>query len=167
MTTKAKPEVLKLITANGALLSAPVWEAHFRGSNWLAVIDIDGTCPGGLSRRWMPRGKGACLYLVEQLALFDAVEFAADYTTTAGKKRASRWFGVVKAITDDFILVEEAKSGAKAVLRAKEMRASPIDRAAAIRAEKDALLARVALLENEAQQLEAIETLAAPEALPS
>jgi hypothetical protein len=52
---------MKLLIANGALLQAPVYETHpsGRGTNWLAVIDIDATSPGGLARRFMQTGKGA------------------------------------------------------------------------------------------------------------
>lgn len=154
MTAKKEPEVLRFIVANGALLEAPVWERHHRGSNWLAVIDVDGTAPGGFSRRFINRGRGACLYLTEQLGLFDALEFAADYTTLAGNKQRDRWFGVVKAITEDFILVEKTGSGVLAVLRAKALRISAADRAAALRIERETLLDRAAKLEEEAQQLE-------------
>ncbi len=156
----AKPKVLKLTVANDALLEAPVYEQHFRGSNWLAVIDVDGSCPGGLSRRWLKRARGECLYDVEQLALFDAVEFGADYTTSTGNKQRLRWWGVVVAKTEGHILVEEAKTGVKAVIRAKEARTSSADRAAALRAERDALIAKAEKLDHEVAALLAEEAVA-------
>jgi len=146
--------VKKLLVANGALLEAPIWEQHFRGSNWLALIDIDASAPGGLGRRFMAKGKGECLFVIEQVGLFDAVEFAADYTTSFGNKRRDRWYGVVTAITDGYLLVEKCDTGAKAVLRAKEARASVHDRASALRAEKEALVERAAKLEAEIVELE-------------
>lgn len=156
----AKPKVLKLTVANDALLEAPVFEQHFRGANWLAVIDVDASCPGGLSRRWLKRGRGECLYDIEQLALFDAVEFGADYTTSMGKKNHVRWWGVVTAKTDGHILVEEAKTGAKAVIRAKEARTSTADRIAAVRALRDELIQKAEELDREVAALMAEETVA-------
>ena len=119
---KVESGVLKLPCVNDALLAVPVWQPK-RGTNWLAVINIDGTMPGGLSRRWMPRARGECYYLVTQLALFDAVEFGADRIAWSGNKVANRWYGVVIEMTDDYILVEKTSSGAQAVLTAKERRA--------------------------------------------
>jgi hypothetical protein len=155
----AKPKVFKLTVANGALLQAPVFEQHQRGSNWLAIIDVDATMPGGLSRRFLNRGRGECLYDIEQLALFDAVEFGADYTTSMGRKNKLRWHGIVTAKTDGYILVEESKTGATAVIRAKEARTSVTDRAAAIRAQRDALIARAEELDREVAALEEPETV--------
>jgi hypothetical protein len=150
----AKAKVYRLTVANDALLEAPVYEQHFRGSNWLAVIDVDASCPGGLSRRWLNRGRGECLYDIEQLALFDAIEFGADYTTSTGKKQRLRWWGIVVAKTDGYIHVEEAKTGAKAVIRAKEARTSVADRVAALRAQRDALIAKAEDLDREVAALE-------------
>jgi hypothetical protein len=134
----------KFTLANGALLTAPIYENHRRGSNWLAVIDIDATMPGGLERRFMTRGKGECICLVEQIGLFDAVEFAADYTTGAGNKQRNRWYGVVTAKTDDFLQIEQCDSGAKAVLRSKHLRTSPEALVAALEQDQQALIARAA-----------------------
>ncbi len=150
----AKPKVHKLLVANGALLQAPIFETHSRGSNWLALIDVDMSQPGGLSRRFMNRGRGECLYDVEQVGLFDAVEFGADYTTSMGSKKRHRMYGVVVGKTDGMLAIEEAASGAKAVVRSKEARQSTADRAAALRLEKEALITRAAELEREAQALE-------------
>lgn len=147
----------KFLVANGVLLEAPIFEQRHQGSNWMAVIDLDPTMPGGLSRRWLKRGRGECLYMLDQLALFDAVEFGADYTFPSGTKQRDRWYGIVTAITDGFIRIEEAKSGAKAIVRAKEARTSRKDRAAALRAQKDALVDQAAKLEAEILELESPE----------
>lgn len=152
------PSRLRLRLANGALLEAPIYEKHQRGTNYLAIIDIDPTMPGGLGRRFAPRGRGDCMYMTESLGLFDAVEFGADYTTNAGNKHRNRWYGVIMAITDDFLIVESAASGSKAVLRSKEARISPEDRANALRVERDQHIVRAAELEAE------IAVVTAPEA---
>lgn len=148
-----EPKVYRFILANGALLEVPVFELEARGVNWMAVIDVDATLPGGLSRKWMPRGKGECFYTVEQLSLFDAVEFAADSTTLYNDKKRIRWYGVVVAKTDNYLLIEECASGARAVLRSQKARLSPEDRAKALEAERDATKTRLEQLENEIQEL--------------
>ena len=162
MSTRKAPEpphVVRLAVANGALLEAPMYESHQRGTNWLAVIDIDGKLPGGLSRSWMPKAKGECLYLIEHLSLFDPVEFGADYTTGHGNRHYHRWYGVVTAITDGYILVEECLSGVKAVLRAKVARESTDDRVRALEAQRDAMVEQAAKLEAEITDLKAQSTL--------
>lgn len=139
-----------LTCANGALLEVPVFETHFRGTNWLAVIDIDGTMPGGLARRFIDRGKGACYYLTEKLALFDAVEFGADYTTGVGTKKPKRWYGVIVAMTDDALFVEKVEDGATAVLLAKKKRTDPSAMARALLRQREELLQRAEKLQQEA-----------------
>jgi len=142
-------EPLKLRLANGALLDVPVYQKHKRGTNWCAIIDIDGTAPGGLSRRWLPKGKGACYYMTEGLTLFDPVEFGADYTTTTGNRHRDRWYGVIIAKTDDFLLIEAYKSGPAAILAAKDKRTSTEARKAALALERETLLERAKSLEEE------------------
>jgi hypothetical protein len=151
--TSDKPQGLRMAVANGALLEVPVFEAHHRGTNYMAVIDVDGTCPGGLSRKWIDRGKGECFYLIEQLQLFDSVEFAADYTTGMGKRHRKRWYGVVTAKTEDYILAEECKSGVKAVLLSKAKRTDPNALADAFARERDVLLKRAQELAGAIDQL--------------
>lgn len=153
MTKPQEREVLKLRHANGALLNAPLYDKGARRSNYLAIIDIDPTAPAGLAREFCDKGRGDCLYLTEKLDLFDAVEFASDYTTTTGNKYRERWYGVIIAKTDDYLLVEKAPSGVKAVLRAKEARVSVQDKVRALQAEKEQLVIRAAVIEGEIAQL--------------
>jgi hypothetical protein len=148
-----EPVRYSLLVANHALLNAPIFETHSRGSNWLAVIDVDASQPGGLSRRFMPRGRGECLYTIEQLSLFDPVEFGADYTSSFGGKKRDRWYGVVTALTEGSLIVEQAPSGAFAVIRAKEARTSIKDRVAAKEALRKEFLERAAELEDEISTL--------------
>jgi vacuolar-type H+-ATPase subunit I/STV1 len=149
-----EPVEYRLPLANGAILKAPVFETHYRGSNWLAVIDIDAGAPGGLSRCFASRGKGACLYAVEQVSLFDAVEFAADYTTSTNRKRRLRWYGVVIAKTDDELVVREFPNGAEACLYAKKARVSPADRIRALNEERELLIRKAANLSEEIASLD-------------
>ena len=145
--------VFKLRQANGALLDAPLYKDHHRQTNYAALIDIDPVMPGGLARRFLDKGRGECLYLSEKMDLFDAMEFASDYTTTVGKKYRERWYGIVIAKTDDFILLEECATGATAVLRAKKARTSAQDRITALTAEKQVLISRAVAIEEEIAQL--------------
>lgn len=146
---RIEPVEYRLSHLNGSLLETPIWEDHYRGKNWLAVIDVDGTCPGGLSRRWLPYGKGESRYLIEQLGLFDAVEFGADYQTSMGRQKPKRFYGVVMAITETSIVVREHPSGAAACLAAKEARTSPADKIRALEEAKAAHEALAAKLDEE------------------
>lgn len=152
-TAEKKVMIWRIPQFNGSLLKSPVWEGHQRGTNWLAVIDVDGTCPGGLSRRFMPRGKGESLYLIEQLALFDAVEFGADYTTSVGRKKPNRAYGFVAAITDLEVVVQQCESGSEACIAARIARTSPDDRRRALEEQKAALLRKTAELDEEIAKL--------------
>lgn len=113
---------VKLLSVGKALIEVPIFEKHRRGKNWLAIISVEPTAPGGLGRKFCPRGNGECVYIIEQLSRFDAVEFGADYLTWSGNTARKRWYGVVIDIRFDFVLLEAAESGAKAVIRARELR---------------------------------------------
>ncbi len=142
------PQLLKIELVNNAMLAAPVYEKHARGTNWLAVIDVNGTLPGGLSRQWMPKGRGDCKYIVDQLQLFDPIEFGADYSTAAGYKYRDRWYGVVVGKTDDCLMLEPAKTGAKAVLRAKLAKGQLGDMVRALEFEKQSHLEQAARIDE-------------------
>lgn len=144
----ATPKEYRLPTINNALLKAPIYCNHVRGKNWFAVIDVDGTMPGGLSRQFTPYGKGECLYLIEHVELFDAVEFAADYTTSVGTKRPERFYGVVVALTEGEMVVRQFDSGAAAVVFAKKARTSPEDQIRALEEERAALFAKAIKVEE-------------------
>lgn len=146
---KSEPTEYRCPHLNGSLLKAPIYESHFRGKNWLAIIDIDGACPGGLSRRFMPYGRGEVLYMIEQVGLFDAVEFAADYTTSVGRTRQSRLYGVVVVVTETELVVREYESSAEACIAAQKMRTSPIDKIRALEEAKSAHLEQTKKLEDE------------------
>lgn len=166
MPQPKKPEVLKLVQANGALLAAPIYDKGPRRSNYVAIIDIDPSMPGGLSRTFCEKGRGECLYVTEKMDLFDALEFASDYTTWAGNKHRERWYGVIIAKTEDYLLVEKCASGARAVLRAKEARVSVQDKVRALAEERERLIARAADIEGEIAQLtdpETPETIESPQ----
>lgn len=147
------PSLTRMAVANGALLDVPVFEKHHRGTNWMAILDIDGTAPGGLERRFIDRGKGECYYLIEKVGLFDPIEFGADYMTGVGRKYKKRWYGVVTVKTDDYLLAEECTSGTKAVLLSKAKRTDPNALAEAFEKQRAVLLKRADELAASAEQL--------------
>ena len=65
----------------------------------------------------------------------------------------TRWYGVVIAKTEDFLLLEECAKGSTAVLRAKAARISTADRIAALKAEKSVHISRAVAIEEEIAQL--------------
>lgn len=147
---------VRLEVVNGGLLKLPhgAWCEHHRAKNWAAVIDIDGTAPGGFSRRFLPYGRGPVFYLVEQVALFDAIEFAGDAVSFSGRVRASRVFAVVVVKTDDFIEVETFEDGAAAVLASKAKRTTKEDVLKALGAERRHYESRAAELAREMAEVE-------------
>lgn len=124
---------------DGAMVEAPIYEAHSRGKNWMATIEADPAAPGGLAREFVKSGRGRYLYIVGPEAVGKAVEIAADYTSSGGKRRPKRWYGVVRNVTDAEIAIEHYETSAQAIAAA---RAGP-DRAA-LEEERARLLARVA-----------------------
>lgn len=153
-------EVVKLRIIQDFLIDAPVYTEKYGGrGNWLARITLDAMAPGGLDRKFCERGKGACLYIIDELTLFDAVEFAADTTAPGSvKKRRERWFGVVIAKTDGYILVERWEKAADAVLRAQQARTNPADRIRALQEQRDVLITEAAQIEAEIQELSKLLT---------
>lgn len=113
---------VKLTAAPGVLLQAPAWDDTRRGINWMAVIGTDPGKPGGLSRRFMPRGRGICLYQVEQLAPGDPVEFGADHVSSSGRRTYQRWYGVVVRIEEDQVVMTPMQDANCALVRAAYLR---------------------------------------------
>ena len=116
--------LIRLPCLNNGLLKAPVYEAHYRGTNYLAIIDVDGACPGGLSRRFVDRGKGAVLYQISQVAVLDVVEFGGDYTTSVGKRKRNRVYAVVTAKTATELTIRPFDDAVDACVEAAKLRAA-------------------------------------------
>lgn len=152
------PSQGSLVHLNRALVEVPIYELHHRGRNWLAVIGVDAQSPGGFTRRFMPRGRGAVYYSIEALALFDPIEFGADYFTTTSRRVGSRWYGVVWAITETHVHLYACNDGIEACLRSRECQGDPMALLKAREVEALSLERRLAATR------EAIETLqAAPD----
>ncbi len=100
---------------NGALCSAPVWETHSRGKNWMAIIQVDPRSPGGLKRDFADKAKGDCYYMLPSLAVGDAVEFGGDYISGGGKKTENRWYGFVVKVEPTYLVLRKCAGGKSAV----------------------------------------------------
>jgi hypothetical protein len=124
---------------DGAMVEAPVYETHQRGKNWMAIIEADPAAPGGLAREFVKRGRGRYLYIVGPEVVGKAVEIAADYTSSGGKRHPKRWYGVIRSVTDSEIAIEEYETSAAAIMAA---RAGPD--MAALEEERARLVARIA-----------------------
>lgn len=104
---------------NGGLLAVPVWDNAPRAKNWAAIIEIDGTAPGGLRRFWFNRGNGPVIYIIPpQLAVGDAVEFGADQVRYSGRRDPERWYGVVREIAKTYVLIQPYPDAARALVAA-------------------------------------------------
>ncbi len=112
----------RTVVLNGGIASAPAYEDHHRAKNWLAILSADPVRPGGLDRRFLPRGNGEFLYVVHHLSLFDPVEFGADYVTTLGRKHPKRWYGVVRELSESLIEIEHVGGAVAAILRSQQLR---------------------------------------------
>ncbi|MGE4375072.1 MAG: hypothetical protein AB7D01_05120 [Methanoculleus sp.] len=124
---------------DGAMLSAPVYEGHKRGKNWMATIAPDPAAPGGVARTFVPRGRGEYYYIVSTDLVGQPVEFGADYYSSRGKRDPKRWYGVVRALTGEEIRIEHYETAAQAIAASRN---GP-DRQA-LEEERAALLARLA-----------------------
>jgi hypothetical protein len=101
-------EIKSFQIEQGALREVPIYESHRRGKNWAATITIDHAAPGGVRRAFWPRAKGEYYYHVPAGTEIGApVEFGADYTRSGGNRRRTRWYGVVRSITEAAIAIEE------------------------------------------------------------
>jgi len=135
----AETEIYTAPVSDGAMLSAPVYEGHKRGKNWMAIITPDPAAPGGVARTFVPRGRGEYYYIVSTDLVGQPVEFGADYFSAGGKRYPKRWYGVVRALTGEEIRIEQYETAAQAIAAT---RTGP-DRQA-LEEERSALLARLA-----------------------
>lgn len=110
-----KMETITLNHDHGALTQAPIYEQHKRGKNWLAIIDINPTKPGGLDRKFVSNANGEYLFMISELKEGQAIEFGADYYSGKGRKSPKRFYGVIRRITENTMEIEKFKTGKEAV----------------------------------------------------
>lgn len=150
-----KPNVSRLTVLNSGLLKVPVWEKREGAKNWAAIIGADPRHPGGLSRKFLDYARGDFFYMLGDLALFDAVEFAADRVAWAGRLVQERWFGVVVMKTDDFLELQECARGADAVILSKRLKQDAKAQGDALRRERDHYQKRASEVQKRLSELDA------------
>jgi len=119
---------------DGALTRVPCWESHSRGKNWMAVIGVNPSAPGGLDRSFAPKAKGDCYYIVPSLEVGDAVEFGGDYYSGRGRPSRERWYGYVVRVDAAMLVLHDCGTGKAAIKEGKAFAASGV--AAAVAADK-------------------------------
>jgi len=103
----------------------PVWEAHHRGRNWLAILRPNPDAPGGYDREWCERGRGRFKYDATALMEGDTIEFGADRIWSTGSNRARcRWVGEIVSIQETHLAVRYFESAEEMfdVIRDREER---------------------------------------------
>ncbi len=85
---------------------------------WVATIALDKDSPGGLSRDFWPRGRGAFVAAIPKYPL-DPVEVSADLRD--GTLRL-RWFGVLQEVKADHAYFLSAPSAVEAINLSEQMR---------------------------------------------
>lgn len=105
-----------------ALAECPVWGTHSRSKNWMAIISLDNTAPGGLAREFAEKAKGDCFYILPSLEPGDAIEFGADYYTGSGRKNPERWYGYVVRVEPTYLVLRQCKTGKEAIKSGEKIR---------------------------------------------
>lgn len=134
---------------DNAMLGAPLWSIDYdqRTRRWAAVISKDKQSPGGLNRQFLDYADGLeRAYVVDGLKPGDVMEFAEDMGRGSYVERA-RYYGVVVAITDAEITLEQYPTSAKA------LRATQHNQWLFLHEAKELLQARLAVVDAEIQAL--------------
>jgi hypothetical protein len=95
-----------LRVSNRGLLDVLIYLRHRRAKNWVAIVAIDPTAPGGLSRIFFEyaRRNGPAKYIVpERLEVGNILEFGADYVTSFGRTKPDRIYAFVTGVTNEAI----------------------------------------------------------------
>lgn len=121
MEMEMEMEQVRIKIENGAMLDAPVYNAHRNTKNWMAQITLDPKAPGGIARKFCAKARGDYYYVIDGVKVGDAVEFGADYYTYGGRKQPERWYGVVVELTEEEIVFERAADARAAIELAKEI----------------------------------------------
>lgn len=106
---------------DGALTEVPLYRSHKRAKNWLAIISIDPSSPGGIGRDFVKRAYGHYYYMVDELKVGNAVEFGGDYYSGGGAKYPKRCYGIITALSDSQLTLEMVETASEAIARAKEI----------------------------------------------
>jgi hypothetical protein len=99
--------VTKLAVEDGTIENLK-HDSHKRAKCWVAVVEKDKSQPGGLRRTFLDRAPGG---RVMAAGIEDGcwLEFAGDYYTCGGRKRADRIYYRVVAANDGELRMEECE----------------------------------------------------------
>lgn len=101
----------------------PRYCEHKRGTNWFAVIAKNPSAPGGLDRQFCQKANGAYGYMLNVLKVGDVIENAGDYTSGGGNRsRGNRFYGMVTAISEEDVTIEEYDAPSEAFAAQKEFK---------------------------------------------
>jgi len=137
----------------GSLLEVPCFERHSRGKNWMAVIRKDPHKPGGLHRNFQDKSNGVYYYDVEGLEINDPVEFGADYYSCGGNPKRTRWYGVIKTITEKEISIVEYDTAIQAIDAANKAKESKEGILKTLLEEKERLEKELSRINNKIEEL--------------
>ncbi len=103
---RLQPKVLRIV--NRGLIDVLAWQAHHRGRNWVAFVEVEPSLPGGIKRTFFPRaaGKVAKVVIPERLAVGDVLEFGGDYVSYGARRSPNRVYAVVLAISATEMIVK-------------------------------------------------------------
>jgi len=121
------------------MISAPVYESHKRGKNWMAIITPDPTAPGGLARTFVPRGRGEYYIYRLDRPRRPARRVRRGLFFDRGQALPQALVRVVRALTGEEIRIEHYETAAQAIAATH----TGPDRQA-LEEERSALLARLA-----------------------
>lgn len=109
---------------DGCLMRVPCYDTSRRAKNWMAVITVDPSKPGGLDRDFAEKAHGDAYYVLPTLNPGDALEFGADGYSSRGRKTPERAYRfVVRVEVQDgngYIVLRKCSSGKDAVKAGKK-----------------------------------------------
>lgn len=104
---------------DGCLMRVPCYDSSRRAKNWMAVITVDPSKPGGLDRDFCEKAHGDAYYALPTLSPGDAIEFGADGYSARGRKSPERAYRfVVRVEVQDgngYIVLRKCSTGKDAV----------------------------------------------------
>lgn len=89
-------DLFKIEIEDGTILNPKHYD-HKRAKNWVAIVESDKSQPGGLRRNFLKSAPGGRVF-IGPASVGDWLEFAGDYYTGAGTKKADRQYGRIVEI---------------------------------------------------------------------
>jgi hypothetical protein len=129
---------------DGVMMTCPAYSSDRRAKNWMAIISVAPSKPGGLERDFMAKAKGGGRYILSGLEVGQPLEFGADDYNSRGRKDPTRWYGYVVKIEPGYVILHEEPTGKAAVKAGAKFAASqPVSSASPVADQIEAGIARV------------------------